>query len=89
MLGVFAALGAEKYTGLNVFEQVKIAPIPIALTFFTLTVATAVPVFRGQPRKGNAIFSSDAELINGRVAMLGFLGIVLSTFYKGHALFFL
>ena len=89
MLGVLAALGAEFATGLNVFEQFKAAPVPIVLTFFIFTLATAIPVFKGVPRKGNDFFSSNAELINGRVAMIGFLGIVISTFYTGHALFFL
>ena len=89
MLGVIAALGAEKATGLNVFEQIRLAPVPIALTFLILTIATAVPVFRGQPRTGNSFFTSDAEIVNGRVAMLGFLGLIISTFFKGHALFFI
>ncbi|KAK9861534.1 hypothetical protein WJX84_005195 [Apatococcus fuscideae] len=56
---------------------------------FIFTVATAVPVFKGVPRKGNSFFSSDAELINGRWAMVGFAGMVISTFYKGSALWFL
>lgn len=89
MLGVILALGAEVSTGKNVFEQVSAAPIPVALTFLTLILATAVPVFRGLPRRGNKVFSSDAELINGRVAMVGFAGLVISTFYKGSALWFL
>ena len=89
MLGVFAALFAEVRTGQNVFEQWNQATFPIIATFILFTVATAVPVFRGQPRKGNAVFSSDAELVNGRLAMVGFAGIVLSSFYFGHALWFL
>lgn len=89
MLGVVLALSAEATTGKNVFQQISAAPIPIALTFFTFILATAVPVFRGLPRRGNAIFSSDAEIINGRFAMIGFLGLVISTFYKGSALWFL
>ena len=89
MLGVFAALIAEIKTGRNVFEQFQAAPGPIIFVFFLFTLATAIPVFKGVPRKGNAVFSSDAELVNGRVAMVGFLGIVLSSFYFGHALFFL
>lgn len=89
MLGVVLALGAEVTTGKNVFQQIDAAPIPIFLTFFLFTVATAVPVFRAQPRKGNGFFSPDAELINGRVAMVGFAGLVISTFYKGSALWFL
>lgn len=89
MLGVFAALGAEFATGKNVFEQFSAYPAFIILTFFTFTLATCIPVFKGVPRKGNDFFSSDAELVNGRLAMVGFLGIVISTFYTGHAVFFL
>ena len=89
MLGVVAALVAEITTGKNVFQQVESAPLPIFAIFFLFTVATAIPVFKGVPRKGNALFSSDAELINGRVAMVGFAGLVISTFYKGSALWFL
>ncbi|KAK9861195.1 hypothetical protein WJX84_009569 [Apatococcus fuscideae] len=89
MLGIVAALAAEIVTGKNVLQQIQIAPVPIFLTFFIFTVATAVPVFKGVPRKGNSFFSSDAELINGRWAMVGFAGMVISTFYKGSALWFL
>ena len=89
MLGVVAALAAEIATGQNVVQQFKSAPVPIILTFITLIVATAVPVVRGLPRRGNNFWSSDAELINGRVAMLGFLALVISTYYKGSALWFL
>lgn len=88
MLGVFAALLAEGRTGKNVFEQWSSAPLPIIGVFVLFTVATAVPVFRGAPRYGNGPFTADAELINGRLAMIGFLGIVISTFYTGHAIFF-
>ena len=68
MLGVFAAVAAELGSGMNVFQQVKTAPVPIALTFLTLFVATAVPVLRGEPRRGNGFWSADAEIVNGRCA---------------------
>ena len=87
MLGVVAALLAEFTTGRNVFEQIQSAPGPIAGVFLRFTLATAVPVFKGVPRRGNGVFTSDLELIMGRVAMLGFFGIVVSTFYTSHALF--
>ncbi len=35
------------------------------------TVASLIPMVKGVPRKGNSIFTSDAEIINGRLAMLG------------------
>ena len=66
MLGVIAAVAAELGSGMNVFQQVQTAPVPIALTFLTLAVATIVPVLRGVPRRGNGFWSADAEVINGR-----------------------
>ena len=83
MLGFFAALIAEYNTGLNVFQQVKAAPLPIAGVFLLITAATTIPVVRGFPRRGNSIFSPDAEIINGRIAMLAFASIVLVTVYQG------
>jgi len=66
MIGVLAALVAEYTTGKNVFQQVQAAPGPIAAVFLLFIAATAVPIFRETPRKGNGVFSSDAEIINGR-----------------------
>ena len=62
---------------MNVFQQWESATFPIVLTFFIITFATAVPVLKGIPRRGNAMFSADAELINGRLAMIGIAGKLL------------
>lgn len=70
MLGFVLAVIGEATTGRNVFQQVELAPAKVALVFLTFVIATAVPVLRGVPRKGNAIFSSDAELVNGRYVLL-------------------
>lgn len=40
-------------------------------------------MLKGTPRRGNGFWSADAELINGRLAMVGFAAIVLSSFYRG------
>ena len=64
-----------KVSGMNVFQQWESATFPIVLTFFIITFATAVPVLKGIPRRGNAMFSADAELINGRLAMIGIAGV--------------
>lgn len=93
MLGFFAAVGSELATGRTVSEQVAFAPLAVAGTFLLFIVATMVPILRGEPRKGAAEwggipqFTSDAELINGRVAMVGFAGLVLTETILGHAVF--
>ena len=66
MLGFVLAVIGEATTGKNVFEQFKSAPLPIAGVFVLFTIATAIPITKGVPRKGTALFSSNAELINGR-----------------------
>lgn len=38
-----------------------------------LTVASLITMVKGVPRRGNSIFTSDGELIVGRIAMLGLL----------------
>jgi len=71
MLGFIAAIAAEAATGKNVIQQVQLAPVPIAITFALIIVGSLVPIVRGVPRKGNSVFTSEAELWNGRLAMLG------------------
>jgi hypothetical protein len=77
MLGFVAAVGAEAFTGRNVFEQVAYAPWTIAGTFLLFIIASLIPILKGVPRKGFSIWQPDAEVINGRLAMLGFASIVL------------
>lgn len=78
MLGFIAALGAELFTGKTVFEQTAQAPNAIIATFVIFTIATLVPILRGVPRRGGKemgglhAFTSNAELINGRLAIIGF-----------------
>ncbi|DBA69829.1 hypothetical protein WJX79_008709 [Trebouxia sp. C0005] len=71
MLGFVAAVAVEAATGRNVIQQAQAAPVPIALISLTFVVASIVPIVRGVPRRGNSIFTADAELWNGRLAMLG------------------
>lgn len=83
MLGFFAAIIGEASTGKNLFQQVLSAPLPIAAVFLLVTAGTTAPVVRGFPRRGNSIFSPDAEVINGRLAMVAFFSIVVITAVRG------
>ena len=67
MLGFVAAVAVEAATGRNVIQQAQAAPLPIALISLTFVVASLVPIVRGVPRRGNSIFTADAELWNGRL----------------------
>lgn len=78
MIGCTTAIAAELATGTTVAQQVSNAPLLIAGVGVLFIVASLIPMVKGVPRKGNGIFSSDAEIINGRVAMLGFAGILLT-----------
>ena len=67
MLGFVAGVAVEAATGLNVIEQSKAAPGPIAAISALFIVASIIPIVRGVPRRGNSIFTADAELWNGRL----------------------
>lgn len=83
MLGFFWAVIAEQLTGKNLFEQVKSQPLLIVTTVVLITVASAIPFYKGVRRSGNSVFTPDAELWNGRLAMLGIVAVIINTWNRG------
>ncbi|KAK6130249.1 hypothetical protein DH2020_036059 [Rehmannia glutinosa] len=89
MIGFVTALGVELANGQDIFAQIQNGGIPWFLfTSALLTGASLVPMFQGVTveSKSGQLMTSDAELWNGRFAMLGLVGLALTEFVKGGAL---
>lgn len=87
MLAFVAALGAELTTGESVVRQLADQPTLIVLTVVLFTVGTLVPVVEGAVAKAVGPLTVNAELINGRAAMLGFASLLVVERVTGSALF--
>ncbi|KAK9903948.1 hypothetical protein WJX75_001124 [Coccomyxa subellipsoidea] len=88
MLAFVAAAGAELSTGAPVAAQLKDAPILIGITFLLFSAASLIPILKGAKLdKSVGPFNPRAELLNGRVAMLGFAALIASEWVNGGAYF--
>jgi len=86
MLGVAIALVWEATTGLGVREQVADHPLSVVAVFVIIAIASYVPITKGYTRKeafSNGIWTPQAENWNGRIAMMGFLGLILTEAISG------
>ncbi|KEH43787.1 putative chlorophyll A-B binding protein [Medicago truncatula] len=89
MIGFVSAMGVELAKGQGLFDQISGGGIPWFLyTSVLLTVASLVPLFEGVSveSKSKGIMSSNAELWNGRIAMLGLIALAVTEYVKGTAL---
>ncbi|OAY76634.1 Early light-induced protein 1, chloroplastic [Ananas comosus] len=86
MVGFVSAVAVEVAKGDGIFAQLSNGGVPWFLfTAALLSVASLVPLFRGesvQSRSG-AVMSADAELWNGRFAMLGLVALAFTEYVKG------
>lgn len=83
MLAFVAAAGAEIFTGAPVAAQLKKSPLLIGGTFLIFMAASVIPILRGEdPNKESGPFTVRAELWNGRLAMMGFIALLLTETFK-------
>ncbi|KAK9087013.1 hypothetical protein Syun_029407 [Stephania yunnanensis] len=89
MVGFVAAMAAEVVRGEDVAAQLANGGVTWFVgTTAVLTLASLVPLLRGvsAESKSGGLMTSDAELLNGRFAMLGLVALVLTEYFKGGAL---
>ncbi|KAM7279251.1 hypothetical protein ACFE04_006385 [Oxalis oulophora] len=89
MVGFVSAIAVELLKGQDVFSQINNGGVEWFLgASVLLTVASLVPLFKGEnvETKTKGLMNSNAELWNGRFAMLGLVALVFTEYVKGGAL---
>lgn len=87
MLGFVAAAGAELSSNDTITAQVSEASGPIAGAFLIFMAASIIPFIKGAKLESFGPFTPNAEMTNGRAAMLGFLLLVGFEAGSGSAFF--
>ncbi|KAI7742996.1 hypothetical protein M8C21_032661 [Ambrosia artemisiifolia] len=89
MIGFVSALAVELSSGEGVLSQISHGGVPAFLaTSVVLSLASLVPLFKGvrAESKSSGLMTSDAELWNGRAAMLGLVALAFTEYVTGSAL---
>jgi hypothetical protein len=88
MLGFAVALFFELTTGKDVVEQARSFPLLTVATFVIFTVASWIPFQAGQSYNvKSGPFTPALEVATGRIAMVGFSGLLLTELYLQHPVF--
>jgi len=86
MLGFVSAIGVELASGKDLFSQLATGGVPLFVgSAILFSVASLIPMFKGVSKesKSEAIMSVEAEMLNGRFAMLGLIALALTEYLKG------
>ncbi|KAM0029899.1 putative chlorophyll A-B binding protein [Helianthus debilis subsp. tardiflorus] len=89
MIGFVSAMAVELTNGQDVFAQISQGGVPaFVATSLVLSLASLVPLFKGvrAESKSSGLMKSDAELLNGRAAMLGLVALAFTEYVTGSAL---
>ncbi|CAI9118376.1 OLC1v1019936C1 [Oldenlandia corymbosa var. corymbosa] len=89
MIGFVAAMGVELAKGQDLFSQINDGGFQWFLgTSVLLSLASLIPLFKGVRAESETggFMNSDAELWNGRFAMLGLIALAFTEYVKGSAL---
>ncbi|GAV57550.1 Chloroa_b-bind domain-containing protein [Cephalotus follicularis] len=89
MIGFVAAIAVELAKGQDVFDQISNGGVSWFIgTSVLLSLASLIPLFKGVTveSKSGGVMTSDAELWNGRFAMLGLVALAFTEFVKGGSL---
>lgn len=87
MLGFVAALGAEPSSNETVVKQFSRFPGPVIFVVALFSTASLIPLVRnGAACPAFGPFAPQAEMINGRAAMIGFAALLLAEGVRGSAM---
>ena len=87
MIAFVAALGAEISSGESVARQFGESSVGVVLTAVVFTAASLIPMLNGTKKESFGPFKPEAELSNGRAAMIGFAFLLIAEAVNGKAFF--